>query len=172
MKLENQVVSLELAKKLKELGVPQESWFLWWHDDACHHFVGTDWKSHRVVAAAFTVAELGEMLPKDISSDELDRRFPFVANRKAGLTDDEMMDAEDNILEDFKSVFSELYDHDGYEDGFAYGIRLNYGQGTNLYYFFNSEEWECNYQVFEVEGDTEADARAKMLIYLWENNLM
>lgn len=29
MKLENQVVSLELAKKLKELGVPQESLFYW-----------------------------------------------------------------------------------------------------------------------------------------------
>ena len=29
MKLENQVVSLELAKKLKELGVKQESLFYW-----------------------------------------------------------------------------------------------------------------------------------------------
>ena len=29
MKLEDQVVSLELAKKLKELGVKQESLFYW-----------------------------------------------------------------------------------------------------------------------------------------------
>ena len=30
MKLEDQVVSLELAKKLKELGFKQESYFSWW----------------------------------------------------------------------------------------------------------------------------------------------
>ena len=30
MKLEQQVVSLELAKKLKELGVKQDSLFYWW----------------------------------------------------------------------------------------------------------------------------------------------
>lgn len=70
MKIEQQVVSLELAKKLKELGVKQVSLFYWvyvnhggyWEIDAgindYHHFPlndGTD-------CSAFTVAELGEML--------------------------------------------------------------------------------------------------------------
>ena len=65
MKLENQVVSLELAKQLKELGVKQESLFYW-----TEFFGGTFEIKHQSFAsggqtgncAAFTVAELGEML--------------------------------------------------------------------------------------------------------------
>ena len=69
MKLEQQVVSLELAKQLKELGVKQDSLFYW----------DTDYENGRVIfpnyevrelmpklnnrVSAFTVAELGEMLP-------------------------------------------------------------------------------------------------------------
>lgn len=64
MELENQVVSLELAKRLKELGVKQESVFKWvWHD----------WNLETVVYqpadnlglqqySAFTVAELGSII--------------------------------------------------------------------------------------------------------------
>ena len=67
MKLESQVCSLELAKELKELGVKQESFF--------RHMSGTimcryeqrqyptAWDSG---ISAFTVAELGELLPKQI----------------------------------------------------------------------------------------------------------
>lgn len=72
MELGKQVCSLELAKRLKELGVKQESLFIWigeqpekkgqkehydvyrkdnWNTDALY-----DW------VAAYTVAELGEML--------------------------------------------------------------------------------------------------------------
>ena len=74
MKLEDQVVSLDLAKKLKELGVKQESEFYW----AIIATMGG--KEPRIFfgyppeempnedgvsceATAFTVAELGEMLP-------------------------------------------------------------------------------------------------------------
>ena len=73
MKLEQQVCSLELAKKLKELGVKQES--LWWWQKQNHTDTWNiedmqicafdeDWYS------AFTVAELGEMLPKGIRTDK------------------------------------------------------------------------------------------------------
>lgn len=64
MELEKQVVSLELAKKLKSLGCKQESLF-WWTDDEDSPLgemvVGTfrDINSY----SAFTVAELGQMLP-------------------------------------------------------------------------------------------------------------
>ena len=71
MEFKKQVVSFDLAKKLKELGVEQDSLF-WWRehlsgckidlikavnppdDDYCDYY------------SAFTVAELGEILPKTI----------------------------------------------------------------------------------------------------------
>lgn len=60
--IEWQVSSLELSKKLKELGVPQESLFVW---DTVQQIVSR--RSHVTdeewYIAAFTVAELGEMLP-------------------------------------------------------------------------------------------------------------
>lgn len=121
--------------------------------------------------SAFTVAELGELLPDEIHSDVLNKRFPFQAEVNDKDNPDAFLEHQEKVMEDFKSVFSELYDFEGYEDGFGYGIRLNYGRGKKIQYFFNTDEWECNYEVFEVAGDTEADTRAKMLIYLKENNL-
>lgn len=68
MKLEDQVISLELAKELKKLGVEQKSIFYW----------GCDWKGKNykikipsyglirhpeLYHSAFTVAELGALLP-------------------------------------------------------------------------------------------------------------
>lgn len=63
MKLEQQVISLELAQKLKELGVKQNSYF-------CHNLTRgslentkyTESHPHFKWCSAFTVAELGEML--------------------------------------------------------------------------------------------------------------
>lgn len=78
MKLENQVCSLEFAKKLKELGVKQES--LWWwqypikdEDTEGYENILSNERAETIVGAsyyklvytdcsAFTVAELGEML--------------------------------------------------------------------------------------------------------------
>lgn len=132
MKLEDQVVSLELAKNLKELGVEQESLFYW--IERCNAD-GTDYfvymlanverpllKHINIAAAAFTVAELGEMLPKTLASEE------------------------------FGSL-ELVWKHD----------LIGYGQ----------YQFECVfYSVDILPEDTEADARAKMLIYLIENKLI
>lgn len=82
MKLESQVTSLELSKRLKELGVKQESYF-WWNivDEklysgreievfATDGYVEGDvlWLSNFI--SAFTVAELGETLPSEIEVEE------------------------------------------------------------------------------------------------------
>lgn len=66
MKLEDQVCSLELAKRLKELGVKQESLFKWIHDGngfRVHSLMLEPYPANWIVADAFTVAELGEILP-------------------------------------------------------------------------------------------------------------
>jgi hypothetical protein len=88
MELSKQVVSLGLARKLKELGVKQESLFYWvdlnfggargslkphpmyygeqrpWDEE--------DLYNEHWIASAFTVAELGEMLPDRITQDGAD----------------------------------------------------------------------------------------------------
>lgn len=123
MELEDQVCSLELAKRLKELGIKQESLFFWYCDesrddvsilnrDESFVFGGVGYFTSKF--PAFTVAELGEMLP---------RRY-----------------------------FSNKYVHA--TDG-AY-------------------DWECKCkdEIVQALAKTEADARAKMLIYLLENKLV
>lgn len=74
MELEKQVVSLELAKRLKELGAKQESLF-WWHEGMEWAIFGdgdvTSWGFQETFehgpkdVSAFTVAELGEILKND-----------------------------------------------------------------------------------------------------------
>lgn len=125
MTLSNQVVSLELAKRLKELGVNQESYFHWYDSKPTAQlhtgvFAG-DW-----FYAAFTVAELGEMLPARLTEVEGVHRVARLAMEKQDTR-------------------------------------------WNVVYICA----ECGGRIFEpMLADTEADARAKMLIYLIENNLV
>jgi hypothetical protein len=69
MKLEEQVVSLELAKKLKEMGVKQESYFGWDEFGNLNDIYYYDKYPGHYFFSAFTVAELGEMLPPGINID-------------------------------------------------------------------------------------------------------
>jgi hypothetical protein len=79
MKLENQVISLELAKKLKELGVQQDSELVWGiGGDKCEKewtllFNNDESWSAETIYSAFTVAELGKKLMEKGIQD-----FPFV----------------------------------------------------------------------------------------------
>ena len=114
MTLEKQVTSLELSKRLKELGVKQES-FAFWHEatNGTVTLINRDRWLPAILAdiySAFTVAELGEMLPQN------------------------------------------------------YGTRYD-GQGWSVY------DGNGKY-VVGMSTDTEADARAKMSIYLIENNFL
>ena len=64
MKLENQVVSLKYAKRLKELGFKQDSYWYWYNGKGFEKNPTLVHPSnpYRKVASAFSVAELGEML--------------------------------------------------------------------------------------------------------------
>lgn len=121
MKLENQVVSLELAQKLRELGVKQES-FAYWVGDKTYDVHGEshrDYHLHYIGfctggISAYTAGELGEMLPVWTTTH----------------------------------IFS-----DDAEEG-KYAVEC-IGTHTGQFY-----------------ANTEADARAEMLIYLLENKLI
>ena len=72
MKLESQVISLEMARQLKELGVKQESAF-YWHWGNTERWIndfGGSKEGFVPSASAFTVAELGELLPFQIEVDD------------------------------------------------------------------------------------------------------
>ena len=118
MELSKQVVSLELAKRLKELGVKQDSLFYWQGTEKLHYVINFEkqfeWAGCENYLA-FTTAELGEMLPAKIATHKID--------------------------------------------------------SENQYYccFDNSASPITGISIME---KTEADARAKMLIYLLENKLI
>jgi len=125
MELEKQVCSLDLAKKLKGLGVKQESCFIWVESANFGVRLTPENESFYLelhgsiarLASAFTTAELGEMLPK------LDGR------------------------------------------GWIETTRM-------------TSTWDCTFCVstgndlYRISVATEADARAKMLLYLIENKLL
>lgn len=81
MEIENQVVSLELAKKLKELGVKQDSLFYWERENEFALEKDDEWclsyKSEMIYCepedrciSAFTVAELFELLPVETNLEK------------------------------------------------------------------------------------------------------
>lgn len=122
MQLEQQVCSLELAKKLKELGVKQES--LWVYDELGCLITRQSYAKTRT--AAFTVAEPGVVLPK-----------------------------EENIV---CMLFASGRCQYAIEGDVKY-------QGGGI----QSSRWGAAGTC--ISGDTEADARARMLVYLLENKL-
>ncbi len=66
MDIEKQVVSLDLCKKLKEAGYPQDSYYIWAYDliGVMHRLIlRKDVKNHPQDYPAPTVAEMGEKLP-------------------------------------------------------------------------------------------------------------
>lgn len=127
MTLEQQVVSLDLAKRLKELNVKQDSLF-WWCQGRFDQPDKSKWELNdsidthaRENVSAFTSSELGEMLPLEINGENL-----------------------------------QLWREKGrWSWDVAYNTSGNSGKDIL---------WE--------QADTEADARAKMLIHLIESNLI
>ena len=144
MKLEDQVCSLEYAKKLRNLEWEKESIFYWhWYKKNRDYeriecdlmtskiadFDDGKWKF--ICYPAFTVAELGEMLPDCVNASKL------FNNKNTTL-----MDLNGHFIKSSKKDD----EYKIYIDGL-----------TKVTIFFSKNE---------------ANARAKMLIYLLENGLI
>lgn len=131
MELINQVCSLELSKRLKELGVTQNSTFVWeYYDDQCH---GVKYIPYAIVPneinkfqlySAFTVAELGEIIFQKANKNLEETGF------------------------------------------FDFTTEIVYRSTGDFYRIVNGTTDHI------IDALTEADARAKMLIYLLENKSM
>lgn len=145
MTLEKQVCSLELAKRLKEFGVKQESLFWWslkWNgfvggfesEDKGREVVDFKDGSHAEAdpISAFTVAELGEILPDEIC------------------------------------VEGSLYQLEASKTGPGSSFKTWLVSYADIKDALRSEQKN----IFWAREDTEADARAKMLIYLIEQKLI
>lgn len=164
MELTKQVVSLELAKKLKSLGVKQESLFVWlfrnyklsnppqenWDVELRQRYykVGEQY-------SAFTVAELGEML--DVGG--YDKGFS-VAFTQFELSGDNVFIEGKGLMQSYKSGRStrEKPEYICYFNNWGRKIKKENGS-------------DFDYDV-EFSAETEADARAKMLVFLIENKLV
>ena len=73
MELQQQVTNLELSKRMKELGFIQESYFMWVDGEVWDRCSQSDYEmpstpSRDKWIPAYTVSELGELLPKIIVS--------------------------------------------------------------------------------------------------------
>lgn len=126
MELQKQVCSLELARKLKKLGVKKESFWSWVESPSVEELFTVariDQESYRGnFFRAYSVAELGEMLP---------------SYKIAYQIKDVQRKDEDEVKNQWVAIYLEDETH----------------------------------ATFEYD-DTEANARAKMLIYLIENKLI
>lgn len=82
MNLSEHCVSLELATRLKALGVKQDSYFYWHNLDTSYPTLmdrhQETYRSGDFMISAFTVAELGEMLPATITSMLNERKQSLV----------------------------------------------------------------------------------------------
>jgi hypothetical protein len=126
MKLSEQVISLEQAKRLKDLGIEESSQFYHFKGKITTEAYGNDYWP------AFTVAELGVMLPHPSSLNEMGG---WLHNSECDTT------STDGL------PWYLLWEYDLDKENAGFGRHI-------------------------VSGVTEAEARASMLIYLLENNLV
>lgn len=131
MNLENQVVSLELSKKMKTLGFEQDSEWYW---DKDGNLASMDYYSRfqdKKLYSAFTVGELGEMLPDEIEMTVNGEELIYVLRCMKTLSGQWLIQ------------YADYTDHNQ-----------------------DSDELHCS------QEKNEANARAKMWLYLKENNLL
>lgn len=92
MDLKKQICSLELAKKLKELGVPQVSLWRWIDYGDESRIAGQmefGFATGSEVYSAFTVAEFGEMLPNNFVTEKQEEGWSWGLGVKGTVVDRE-----------------------------------------------------------------------------------
>lgn len=155
MNLQEIVCSLELAQKLKEIGIKQESLFHWVEFEKEKKIYRTVWEAREldnVIASAFIVEEIFELLPDVFLKDET---IPITG-------------CIDNVIAEREYTISHRYGFKLMPVGFIDTKWYCWAIG-HAYDDFGIKVSEAS---FGEHAMTAADAAAKMLIHLIENKLM
>jgi len=153
MEIIKQVCSPEHAKRLKELGVIQESLFSWFDterygltiEESNTSFDLDHYLSVQRLASAFSIAELGELLPNRVTVPDAEPfdNFVITINKFYNVNEDRSL--TNNYI-------------------------LNYSCDSTA--AIGIDAWMCKKLTKNIFDPNLADAMAKMLIYLLENGLM
>lgn len=154
MNLENQVCSLELGKKLLLLGIKQDSYFYWFkgYDSWLLHYVNYNhWETDKKIFlehageaySAFIADELGLLLPNSVTKNENEpfNNFRIMINKFISI--------ENNLP---INNFTINYECDSTE-------------------LSGQDAWLRRKLTVNIYDPNLANAMARMLIYLIENNL-
>ena len=153
MELESQVTSLDLSKKLNELGIKQDSLFcyqpikdempsIWPRKFNLNEFAHP---SNDERLAAFTAHELGEILPNRITTKENEPFNSFTIIFKKFISVDEDLNRANNWIINYECDSTEI-------------------NGINA--------WLCRKLTKSIYDPNLANAMAKIIIFLIENGLM
>jgi hypothetical protein len=146
MKFEDQVCSLELAKLLKRLSVPQNSLCYW---NPVPHPLSS--RRHPLPPKSYRLKPFLEQQPKDQFGDELFDAYSAFTAAELG----EMLPVTIDVGKKGYGISSEL---------------LAITKGT---FSGGTKMWQVMYyDVISFNDKTEAGARAKMLIHLLQENLL
>jgi len=146
MRLEDQCVSLEYAKKLKELGIKQNSLFYWCNTVNGEYIFFRNENSWKDEISAFTISELLALLPHRITIKENEPYNSFRLRIEKGI-----WSKDNNNLHDI-STFKEFYS-------------INYYCETTS----QQLDWIFVSLMQNKTDENLSNACAKMIIYLIEN---
>lgn len=149
MKLKDQVCSLKLAKQLKELGVEQESLF-YWSDES----TPKESTKYEIQYKNYTIIKHGR------------KSEYYSAFTVAELGEGELLPRMIKIDEE-RYFYSQFREEDKGEWQSNYESYND--KGKSLKFLLGPQEDDTYTHITE---KTEADARAKMLVYLIENKLI
>ena len=150
MNIESQVTSLELSKRLQELGVKQESYFFYeWYSDVAYRLANPhDRVNAGFRISAFTVAELLSLLPNRITLPEGEPYNSFRFRMEKSLHVKGMDEPSTLIV--------------------SYLYIVNYVCDT----ISNETKWVFNQLTNNISDENPSNALALMLICLYENGLI
>lgn len=153
MTFEQQFISREVAQKMAELGFPDDSWYVWMWVTR-RSILQKDGRSYKTRQAYW------KLTPRNITKNCPNQKYPAYTVAELGY-----------YLPEYISVGSRN----------CYLLRVDKNSDSDWFwavgYFHRSESCHqvgCSGAGWFVreQGETEADARGKMLIYLKEKNLL